>query len=66
METKRVKKPLPKAVEVRHLYVITYEDEQGLMNVSRLATNIYNAVQWCMRVKGVSLNEIHSIVLQDE
>ena len=52
--------------EVRKLYVITYEDEQGLMNVSRLSTNIYNAVQWVMRSKGISLNQVLSVVQQDD
>ena len=52
--------------EVRKLYVITYEDEQGLMNVSRLSTNIYNAVQWVMRSKGISLNQVLSVVHQDD
>jgi transposase len=52
--------------EVRKLYVITYENEEGLMNVSRLSTNIYNAVQWVMRSKGISLNQVLSVVHQDD
>ena len=52
--------------EVRKLYVITYENEEGLMNVSRLSTNIYNAVQWVMRSKGISLNQVLSVVQQDD